>query len=171
MASRVLRSAGIGNSNTGATFLFHETGNQLRVYFGIYSDSCLGNMPPINFRVELKACFCWIKWLTSNIRHNRNNFHLTWESTFLLVHGHRTAWTVFSRPVGVTIRGNLIGLPLLRVVNNSDRWMRKAWEWREASQVVRTCFGTRLWPVGHRLFRSPNSTTITQVMLSIGPNQ
>ena len=69
-------------SNTGATFLFHETGNQLRVYFGIFSDSCLGNMPPINIRVELKACFCRIKWLTSNIRHNRNNFHLTWESTF-----------------------------------------------------------------------------------------
>ena len=77
-----LRSAGIGNSNTGATFLFHETGNQLRVYFGIFSDSCLGNMPPINFRVKLKACFCRIKWLTSNIRHNRNTFHLTWESTF-----------------------------------------------------------------------------------------
>ena len=51
-----------------------------------------GTMPPINFRVELKACFCWIKWLTSNIRHNRNNFHLMWESTkilLLLVHGHR----------------------------------------------------------------------------------
>ena len=43
--------------------------------------SFLGLMP-INFRVELKACFCRIKWLTSNIRHNRNNFHLTWESTF-----------------------------------------------------------------------------------------
>ena len=82
MASSVLRSAGIGNSNTGATFLFHETGNQLRVYFGIFSDSCLGNMPPINFRVELKACFCRKKLLTSSIRHNRNNFHLTWESTF-----------------------------------------------------------------------------------------
>ena len=74
--------ASFGNSNTGATFLFHETGNQLRVYFGIFLDTCLGNMPPINFRVELKACFCRIKWLTSNIRHNRNNFHLTWESTF-----------------------------------------------------------------------------------------
>ena len=166
MANSVLRSAGIGNSNTGATFLFHETGNQLRVYFGIFSDSCLGNMPPINFRVELKACFCRIKWLTTEITFIwRENRH------FLLVHGHRTAWTVFSRPVGVPIRGNLIGLPLLRLVNNSDRWMRKAWEWREASHVVRTRFGTRLSPVGHRLFRSPNSTTITQVMLSIGPNQ
>ena len=39
MASSVLRSAGIGNYNTGATFLFHGTGNQLRVYFGIFSDS------------------------------------------------------------------------------------------------------------------------------------
>ena len=161
MASSVLRSAEIGNSNTGATFLFHETGNQLRVYFGIFSDSCLGNMPPINFRVELKACFCRIKWLTSNIRHNRNNWRENWH--FLLMHGHRTAWTVFSRPVGVTIRGNLIGLPLLRVVNNSDRWMRKAWEWREASHVVRTRFGTRLSPVGHRLFRSPNSTTLRKL--------
>ena len=36
---RELRSAGIGNSNTGGTFLFHGTGNQLRVYFGIFSDS------------------------------------------------------------------------------------------------------------------------------------
>ena len=130
-----------------------------------------GTMPPINLRVEMKACFCWIKWLTSNIRHNRNNFHLTWESTFPTGAWALTAWAVFPRPVGVTIRGNLIGLPLLRVVNNSDRWMRKAWEWREASHVVRTRFGTRLSPVGDRLFRSPNSTTISQVMLSIGPNQ
>ena len=44
-----------------------------------------GTMPPINFRVEWKACFCWIKWLTSNIRHNRNNFHLMWESTIATI--------------------------------------------------------------------------------------
>ena len=169
MARSVLRSARIGNSNTGTTFLFHKTGNQLRVYFGIFSTH--GTMPPINFRVEMKACFCRIKWLTSNIRHNRNNCHLTWESTFPAGAWTLTAWAVFPRPVGVTIRGNLIGLPLLRVVNNSDGWMRKAWEWREASHVVRTRFGTRLSPVGNRLFRSPNSTTISQVMLSIGPNQ
>ena len=131
-----------------------------------------GTMPPINFRVEMKACFCRIKWLTSNIRHNRNNFHLTWESTFPTGAWALMAWAVFPRPVSVTIRGNLIGLPLLRVVNNSDRWMRKACEWRKASYVVRTRFGTRLSPVGDRLFRSPpNSTTISQVMLSIGPNQ
>ena len=104
-----------------------------------------GSKPPINFRVEMKACFCRIKWLTSNIIHNRNNFHLTWEST---------AWAVFPRPVGVTIRGNLIGLPLLRVVNNSDRWMRKAWEWREASHVVRTRFGTRLSAIDYAAVRT-----------------
>ena len=104
-----------------------------------------GTKPPINFRVEMKACFCQIKWLTSNIIHNRNNFHLTWEST---------AWAVFPRPVGVTIRGNLIGLPLLRVVNNSDRWMRKAWEWREASHVVRTRFGTRLSAIDYAAVRT-----------------
>ena len=104
-----------------------------------------GTKPPINFRVEMKACFCRIKWLTSNIIHNRNNFHLTWEST---------AWAVFLRPVGVTIRGNLIGLPLLRVVNNSDRWMRKAWEWREASHVVRTRFGTRLSAIDYAAVRT-----------------
>ena len=81
-----------------------------------------GTMPPINFRVEWKACFCWIKWLTSNIRHNRNNFHLMWESTIATISSWAsTAWAVFPRPVcGVTIRRNLIGLPLLRVVNNSD---------------------------------------------------
>ena len=66
----------------GGNFSVSWDRKSLRVYFGIFSDSCLGNMPPINFRVELKACFCRIKWLTSNIRHNRNNFHLTWESTF-----------------------------------------------------------------------------------------
>ena len=104
-----------------------------------------GTKPPINFRVEMKACFGRIKWLTSNIIHNRNNFHLTWEST---------AWAVFPRPVGVTIRGNLIGLPLLRVVNNSDRWMRKAWEWREASHVVRTRFGTRLSAIDYAAVRT-----------------
>ena len=81
-----------------------------------------GTMPPINFRVEWKACFCWIKWLTSNIRHNRNNFHLMWESTIATISSWAsTAWAVFPRPVcGVTIRRNLIGLPLLRVVNNSN---------------------------------------------------
>ena len=81
-----------------------------------------GTMPPINFRVELKACFCRIKWLTSNIRHNRNNFHLMWESTIATISSWAsTAWAVFPRPVcGVTIWRNLIGLPLLRVVNNSD---------------------------------------------------
>ena len=36
----------------------------------------------------------------------------------------------------VTIRRNLIGLPLLRKVNNSDRWMRRAWEWRQASHLA-----------------------------------
>ena len=129
MANSVLRSAGIGNSNTGATFLFHETGNQLRVYFGIFSDSCLGNMPPINFRVELKACFCRIKWLTTEITFIwRENRH------FLLVNGHRTAWTVFSRPVGVTIRGNLIGLPLLRVVNHA-RLIRQSWQTERQTKV------------------------------------
>ena len=101
-----------------------------------------GTMPPINFPVEMKACFCRIKRLTSNIRHNINNFHLMWESTFPTGAWALKAWAVFPRPVGVTIRGNLIGLPLLRVVNNSDRWMRKAWEWREASHVVQTRFGT-----------------------------
>ena len=108
-----------------ATFLFHGTGNQLRVYFGIFSDSWY-HASDKNFGVEMKACFCWIKWLTSNIRHNRNNFHLTWESTFPTGAWALTAWAVFPRPVGVTIRGNLIGLPLLRVVNNSDRWMGMA---------------------------------------------
>ena len=50
-----------------------------------------------------------------------------------------------AEPVGgVKIWRNLIGLPLQYVVNNSDIWMRKAWEWRGASQVVWTCFGTRL---------------------------
>ena len=82
-----------------------------------------GTMPPINFRVEMKACFCRIKRLTSNIRHNRNNFHLTWESTFPTGAWALTAWAVFPRPVGVTIQGNPIGLPLLRVVNNPiDEW-------------------------------------------------
>ena len=153
MASSVLRSAGIGNSNTGATFLFHGTRNQLRVYSSEFSRTH-GTKPPINFRVEMKACFCRIKWLTSNIIHNRNNFHLTWESTFPTGAWALTAWAVFPRPVGVTIRGNLIGLPLLRVVNNSDRWMRKAWEWREASHVVRTRFGTRLSAIDYAAVRT-----------------
>ena len=49
-----------------------------------------GTIPPINFRVELKACFCRIKWLTSisdTIEITfiwRENRHL-----LLLVHGHR----------------------------------------------------------------------------------
>ena len=97
------------------------SGNQLWVYFAIFSDSWYH--APINFRVELKACFCWIKWLTSNIRHNRNNFYLMWESTIATISSWAsTAWAVFPRPVcGVTIRRNLIGLPLPRVVNNSDQ--------------------------------------------------
>ena len=114
-----------------------------------------GTMPPINFRVELKACFCRIKWLTSNIRQNRNNFHLMWESTIATISSWAsTAWAVFPRPVCVTIGTNLIGLPLLRVVNNSDRWMRKAWEWREASHVVRTRFGTRLSAIDYAAVRT-----------------
>ena len=136
-------SAGNGNSNTGATFLYHGTGT-FHKSTSEFSRTH-GTMPPINFRVELKACFCRIKWLTSNIRQNRNNFHLMWESTIATISSWAsTAWAVFPRPVCVTIRRNLIGLPLLRVVNNSDRWMRKAWEWREASHVVRTRFGTGL---------------------------
>ena len=149
MASSVLRSAGIGNSNTGATFLFHRTRNQLRVYFGIFSDSWY------------QASDKFSSWNESlllsnkmNIIHNRNSFHLTWESTFPTGAWALTAWAVFPRPVGVTIRGNLIGLPLLRVVNNSDRWMRKAWEWREASHVVRTRFGTRLSAIDYAAVRT-----------------
>ena len=83
-------------------------------------------MPLINFRVELKACFCRIQWLTSNTRHNRNNFHLTWESKFATISAWALmVWAVFPRLVGVTTWRNLICLPLLRVVNNSDRWMRR----------------------------------------------
>ena len=143
---------GSGIPIRGATFLFHGTQNQLRVYFGIFWTH--GTKPLINFPVEMKACFCRIKWLTSNIIHNRNNFHLTWESTFPTGAWALTEWAVFPRPVGVTIRGNLIGLPLLRVVNNSDRWMRKAWEWREASHVVRTRFGTRLSAIDYTAVRT-----------------
>ena len=96
-----------------------------------------------------------IKWLTSNIRQNRNNFHLMWESTIATISSWAsTAWAVFPRPVCVTIRTNLIGLPLLRVVNNFDRWMRKAWEWREASHVVRTRFGTRLSAIDYAAVRT-----------------
>ena len=85
-----------------------------------------GTMLPINFWVTIKSLLLSNKWWTSNIRHNRNNFHLTWESTFATISAWAlTAWAVFPRPVGVTIRRNLIGLPLLRVVNNSDRWMSK----------------------------------------------
>ena len=144
--------------------LFCIMGPEINFGFTLEFSRTHGTMPPINFRVELKACFCRIKWLTSNIRHNRNNFHLTWESTFPTISAWAsTAWAVFPWPVGVTIWGNLIGLPLLRVVNNSDRWMRKEWEWREAIHVARTRFGTRLSPVGDRLFRSPNSTTISKL--------
>ena len=126
-----------------------------------------GAMPPINLRVELKACFCQIKWLASNIRHKRKkiSYHVRIDIC-MGIDG------VGSFPTNcVKIWRNLIGWPLLRVVNNSDRWMGKAWEWREASHMVRTRFGTRLLSVGDRLFRSSNSTTISQVMMSIGPNQ
>ena len=117
--------------------------NQLRVYFGIFSDSWYH--APDKFSGWIESLLLSIKWLTSNIRQNRNNFHLMWESTIATISSWAsTAWAQFPRPVCVTIRRNLIGLPLLRVVNNSDRWMRKAWEWREASHVVRTRFGTGL---------------------------
>ena len=125
----------------GGNFSVSWDRNFPQINFGFTSEFSRthGTMPPINFRVELKACFCRIKWLTSNIRQNRNNFHLMWESTIATISSWAsTAWAVFPRPVCVTIRRNLIGLPLLRVVNNSDRWMRKAWERREASHVVRT---------------------------------
>ena len=190
-----------------------------------------GTMPPRKFPVDLKAWFCRIKWLTSNIRHNRNNSHLTWEWTYANNRNNShltwewtyannrnnshltwewtyannrnnshltwewtyannrnnshltwewtyansnscalTAWAVFPRSVGVMIRRNLIGLPQLHIVNDSDIWMRTAREWREASHTVRARFDTRLSPVGDRLFCSMNSKTISQIMLSIGPN-
>ena len=152
MASSVLRSAGNGNSNTGATFLYHGTGTSK-------FSRTHGTMPPINFRVNIESLLLSNKWWTSNIRHNRNIFHLTWESTrestFATISAWAlTAWAVFPRPVGVTIRRNLIGLPLLRVVNNYDSWTRKAWEWREASQVVRTRFGTRLSAIDYAAVRT-----------------
>ena len=119
MASSVLRSARNGNFNTGATFLYHGTGTSKFSWTH-------GTMLPINFRVNMESLLLSNKWWTSNIRHNRNNFHLTWESTFATISAWAlTAWAVFPRPVGVTIRRNLIGLPLLRVVNNSDSWMSK----------------------------------------------
>ena len=144
MASSMLRSAGIGNSNTGTTFLFHGTGNQLRVYFGIFSDSWYHASN--KFSSWNESLLLSNKMIDFKYQTQQKNFHLTWESAFPTGAWALTAWTVFPRPVGVTIRGNLIGLPLLRVVNNSDRWMRTAWEWREASHVVRTRFGTRLSP-------------------------
>ena len=108
-----------GNSNTGATFLYHGTGTSKFSWTH-------GTMLPINFRVNIESLLLSNKWWTSNIRHSRNNFHLTWESTFATTSAWAlTAWAVFPRPVGVTIRRNLIGLPLLRVVNNSDSWMSK----------------------------------------------
>ena len=47
-------------------------------------------MPPRNFRVELKVCFCWIKWLTSYIRHTMKITFIWRESQHLpvLMHGH-----------------------------------------------------------------------------------
>ena len=143
---------GSGNPIRGQLFCF--MGPEINFGFTSEFSRTHGTKPPINFRVEMKACFCRIKWLTSNIIHNRNNFHLTWESTFPTGAWALTAWAVFPWPVGVTIRGNLIGLPLLRVVNNSDWWMRKAWEWREASHVVRTRFGTRLSAIDYAAFRT-----------------
>ena len=129
MASSVLRSAGNGNSNTGATFLYHGTGTSKFSWTH-------GTMLPINFRVNIESLLLSNKWWTSNIRHNSNNFHLTWESTFATISAWAlTAWAVFPRPVGVTIRRNLIGLPLLRVVNNSDSWMTK--RGNGAKQVTR----------------------------------
>ena len=119
MASSVLRSAGNGNSNTGVTFLYHGTGTSKFSWTH-------GTMLPINFRVNIESLLLSNKWWTSNIRHNSNNFHLTWESTFATISAWAlTAWAVFPRSVGVTIRRNLIGLPLLRVVNNSDSWISK----------------------------------------------
>ena len=154
MASSMLRSAGNGNSNTGETFLYHGTGTFRKSTSGLLRNF-LGLMVPINCRVELKACFCRIKWLTSNIRQNRHNSHMMWESTIATISSWAsTAWAVFPRPVCVTIRTNLIGLPLLRVVNNSDRWMRKAWEWREAKHVVQTRFGTRLSAIDYAAVRT-----------------
>ena len=141
----------------GGNFFVSWDRNFPEINFGFTSEFSRthGTMPPINFRVELKACFCRIKWLTSNIRQNRNNFHLMWESTIATISSWAsTAWAVFPRPVCVPIRRNLIGLPLLRVVNNSDRWMRKAWEWREASHVVRTRFGTRLSAIDYAAVRT-----------------
>ena len=119
MASNVLRSVGNGNSYTGATFLYHGTG--ISKFSWTH-----GAMLPINFWVNIESLLLSNKWWTSNIRHNRNDFHLTWESKFATISAWAlTAWAVFPRPVGVTIRRNLIGLPLLRVVNNSDSWMSK----------------------------------------------
>ena len=140
----------------GGNFSVSWDRNFLEINFGFTSEfSRTHGTTPINFRVELKACFCPIKWLTSNIRQNRNNFHLMWESTIATISSWAsTAWAVFSRPVCVTIRRNLIGLPLLRVVNNSDRWMRKACKWREASHVVRTRFGTRLSAIDYAAVRT-----------------
>ena len=148
MASSVFRSAGNGNSNTGTTFLYHGTGNSK------FSRTC-GTMPPINFRVNIESLLLSNKWWASNIRHNRNSFHLTWESTFATISAWTlTAWPVFPRSACVTIRRNLIGLLLLRVVNNSDSWIRKAWEWREASHVVRTRFVTRLSAIDYAAVRT-----------------
>ena len=59
---------------------------------------------------------------------------------------------------GVTVRRNLFDLPLLRPVNNSDIWMKKAWEWREASHVVWTHCGAGSYSLVHcwLLIGSPN---------------
>ena len=48
MASSVLRSAGNGNSNTGATFLYHGTGTSKFSWTH-------GTMLPINFRVNIES--------------------------------------------------------------------------------------------------------------------
>ena len=61
------------------------------------------------------------------------------------------------------IQGNCVYLALICVYNGNGA--------KQVTWYGLDGFGTRLSPVGDRLFRSPNSTTISQVMLSIGPNQ
>ena len=94
---------------------------------------------------SLKACFCRIKWLTSYIRQTTE---ITSPDVRINICKYQCMGVagVHSFPTvgGVTLQRNLIGLRLLCVVNNCDLWMRKAWERREASHVVRTRFGTRL---------------------------
>ena len=129
----------------GVTIAYHGTGT-----FQIRKSTLAGltqsTMPLRIFLVELKACFCQKKWLTSCIRHTMETTFIWHENQHLtiLMHGH---WRRGKFSHGRWCdNSEECDWPTATMRSKQFRyiWMRKAWEWREASHVVWTRFGTRL---------------------------